>query len=285
MTRLAGRPVVTVVIPVRDMVATIDGQLAALARQDFTDPWDIVVADNGSRDGTIAVVERWQDRLPVSLIEAAGPANSCYARNIGVAAAEGDMLAFCDADDEVRADWLRVMVRALQKSALVTGILDHAKLNPPELAASYEDEADVPWWGFLRAGPAANLGVQRAVFDSLGGFPELYQGWNDAAFCWRAQLAGYELAFEPAAVVDRRLKAVSPWRFFALHVRQGAGLVGLYEGFRDYGMPRSPVRDVVYDYLSIPVRLASGERYRAARAAGWRIGRLVGSIRAGVWCL
>lgn len=47
-----GRPAVSVILPVRNMQATIGGQLAALARQGFAGSWELVVADNCSSDGT-----------------------------------------------------------------------------------------------------------------------------------------------------------------------------------------------------------------------------------------
>ena len=286
MSGVADLPVVTVVIPVRDMEATIGGQLAALARQDFTDRWEIVVADNGSSDGTIAVVEWWQDYLPLRRVDASRSADSGYARNVAVAAAQSGLLAFCDADDEVGPDWLRVMVSALERNPVVVGRLDHARLNPPKLAATYDqDECDPPWWGFLPAGGAGNLGVRRTVFDEIAGFPEGYRRGVDAAFCWRAQLAGYELTLESAAVVHRRLQALSWWQVFRVHVRDGLGVVRIYQEFRDLGMPRSPLRDLIYDWATVPLWLATGRRYRAARVAGRRVGRLIGSIRSGVLCL
>lgn len=286
MTGPGAHPVVSVVIPVRDMEPTIGAQLAALARQDFTGSWEVVVADNGSSDRTVAVVERWQDRLPIRLVNALGPADGGYARNVGVVAAKAELLVFCDADDEVRPDWLRVMVGALERSAVVAGRLDHAKLNPPKLADEYDrDEPGAPQWGFLPAGPRGNFGVRRSVLDEIRGFPEGYRRGGDAAVCWRAQLAGHELAFEPSAVVDRRLKESSWWQLFLVHVRDGIGVVRLYQDFRAVGMPRSLPRDLVYDCFWIPIWIATGRSYRAVRVAGRRVGRVLGSIRSGILCL
>jgi glycosyltransferase involved in cell wall biosynthesis len=274
------RPVVSVIMPVRNMAATIGSQLGALERQDFTEPWEVVVADNRSTDGTSMVVKRWQDRLRLRLVEAGACVDSGYARNVAVSAAEGELLAFCDADDEVRPDWLRMMVGALRDSALVVGRLEHGRLNPVRLADAYDrDETGVGWWGFLPAGAGANLGVRRSAFEQAGGFPQGYRRGTDAGFCWRVQLAGHELVVEPRAVVDRRLRALSWWQVFRLHVRDGIGVARLYHEFRYFGMPRSSPRDVIYDWASIPVLLASGQRYRTARVAGRQVGRIVGSIR------
>ena len=101
-------------MPVRDMEATIAAQLAALARQDYADTWEIVVVDNESRDDSMAVVDEWRERLPIRVVQATGVAECGYAKNVGAVAAAGELLAFCDADDEVRPDWLRVLARNVQ---------------------------------------------------------------------------------------------------------------------------------------------------------------------------
>jgi cellulose synthase/poly-beta-1,6-N-acetylglucosamine synthase-like glycosyltransferase len=55
----APTPTVSVVIPVLNGAATLGRQLEALAGQTYDQPWEIVVADNGSTDGTVELVEAW----------------------------------------------------------------------------------------------------------------------------------------------------------------------------------------------------------------------------------
>ena len=58
------QPMLSVVVPVLDAEDVVSGQLEALASQEWSRPWEVVVADNGSTDGTIAVIERYRARLP-----------------------------------------------------------------------------------------------------------------------------------------------------------------------------------------------------------------------------
>jgi glycosyltransferase involved in cell wall biosynthesis len=108
------RPSISVVLTVRDGADTIDDQLAALARQTISRPWEIVVVDNGSRDATVARVQAWRSRLP-ALRGAPGPLEPSRAAslNLGVAAARADRLAFCDHDDVVSDGWASAMCEAL----------------------------------------------------------------------------------------------------------------------------------------------------------------------------
>ena len=88
---------VGVVIPVRDEAAaigrTLDGLLAQSRRPD-----QVVFVDAGSRDGTSDVIaaHALSRTLPVRVVDA-GAAYPGRARNLGVAASEGDWVAFTDA--------------------------------------------------------------------------------------------------------------------------------------------------------------------------------------------
>jgi glycosyltransferase involved in cell wall biosynthesis len=61
---------ISVVMPVFNEAAHIESQLAALAMQEFSGEWEVLVADNGSTDGTPRVVQAWSDRLPLQLVDA-----------------------------------------------------------------------------------------------------------------------------------------------------------------------------------------------------------------------
>src|SRR5438128_344226 len=86
---------VSVIIPARDAAATIDRALRALAWQTIAEPFEVIVVDDGSSDSTAAVVEASAVGARLVAGEGSGPA---AARNLGVAAASGEVLAFTDAD-------------------------------------------------------------------------------------------------------------------------------------------------------------------------------------------
>ena len=110
-------PAVSVVIPVLNGAATISQQLAALAGQTYRGPMEVLVADNGSTDATVEVVQALSGRLPgLRLVDASARVGTNHARNAGAAAAGGDLLAFCDADDVAAPGWL---------AGLVAGLEDH----------------------------------------------------------------------------------------------------------------------------------------------------------------
>jgi glycosyltransferase involved in cell wall biosynthesis len=116
-------PVASVVMPARDAAATIAVQLAALADQPDSARLEVIVVDNGSSDYTSGVARAWGDRLPrLRVLVAAKRPNAGYARNVGVAAAQCEIILLCDADDRVERGWSRALLHELEDADSVGGL-------------------------------------------------------------------------------------------------------------------------------------------------------------------
>lgn len=203
---------VTVVIPVRNGLTYLREQLKALAAQDYSGDWDVIVSDNGSSDGLAEYLRSAEvpGGLDVNHVDSSAKAGATYARNVGVQAARGDFLAFTDSDDLVRTDWLRELVDTATTADLVTGTVDVSVINDPEVVEWRPMPAADAGWAVRDWYPAAigtSMGVWRDVHDAIGGFDETYtHGGDDNDYAWRCQIAGYSLVHSPAAVVDYRLR-------------------------------------------------------------------------------
>jgi len=277
------------VIPVRNGAATIAQQLEALSAQTYRGTWELVIADNGSTDGTRTVVQEWSARLPSCVVvDASGRRGPSFARNSGARAATGDFLAFCDADDVVGAKWLESFADAAQTFDIVAGQLDDA-INPDSVRSSRPPRAQ----GLARSSglpfaPSGNFGVWKRVFDATGGFDERFAQCEDVEWSWRAQLAGFELGFAPEAVVQYRYRASA--RDIA---RQGYGrgvsFVRLYKSYRSEGVvtPRRgrALRRWAWIVVRSPYLFSMTRRGTWLRRASESAGRLVGSVRFRVICL
>lgn len=280
---------ISVVLPVHDAARTVGEQLDALAGQAFAGAWELVVADNGSTDGTAALVERWRGRIPeLRVIDASARRGAAAARNLGARAAAGDGLAFCDADDVVAPGWLAALAEALEDHEFVAGTCDHEGLNPGPTASwharSFETGLPVTM-GFLPYATSANMAVSRAAFSEVGGFDEGFArvgaAGEDIDLSWRLQLGGHRLHFEPGALVYYRhrhdLRQV--WR---QNFRYGMADVLLYKRYRAHGVRPRPWRQALGGFhgllLRAPALLRRGSRGCWLRDAGHRLGRLQGSV-------
>lgn len=264
-------PVVSVIIAAFNAEHTLDEQLEAMLRQEVPFEWELLVCDNGSTDGTAALVRSWQNRLPqLRLIDASARRGASAARNIGASLARATLLAFCDADDVVADDWLLRMRRALRRSALVAGAGETTRLNPPGQASvswSVDTVITKPYWPRYPAAASSNLGVSAPAFREVKGFDESLRTGEDIDLCWRMQLAGARLVRHPEVVV---------------HIRKRVGIGAVFRQAYSYSVGDRQLRHKYAAHIAdqTPPERATPERatpegeHRAATSSGGRLGRL-----------
>ena len=277
---------VSIVIATRNGASTIADQLAALAAQDYSGPTEVVVADNGSTDGTAARAREWSTRLEgLTVVDASEGRGISFARNTGARAAQGDVVLFCDDDDVAAPDWVRAMVDALEAYDFVGGTVELESLNrplgiEPEVPSVLEVHTD-------RGSPpyaiGANVGVRRAVFEAIGGYDEDFAGGgDDADICWRARLAGYRVGFAPDAVVPRRLRP--SLRAVARQFYSYGQMAALLRRKHAEHWPPRPIRHAVKDWATTVAGVVTLARSRRDRRvwvghSAMLVGRLVGCVR------
>lgn len=199
---MTGRSVSVVVPHYRDL-ANLDLCLTALGRQTFSSaPVEVIVADNNSPEGEAAVagVIAGRARLVVVTDKGAAPA-----RNGGVAAASGEVLAFTDSDCRPAPTWLAQGVAALAAfdvagGAMEVSVADPAHVTPAEAferVFAFDNAGYVRTKGFT---VSANLFCPRVVFDQVGGFRAGVS--EDLDWSHRATAAGFRLGYAPGALVS-----------------------------------------------------------------------------------
>lgn len=286
-----GRPAsVSVVIPVLNAVPTLGAQLDALEGQDHGAGFEVIVSDSGSTDRLQEFLRARTAAggIRVRYVDASDSAGVSHARNVGAAAAHGEFLAFCDADDIVRPQWLSALVAAAPTSDLVSGSLDTSLVNSaaayrrrPMKPSSKSLESD-----FLPYAPGCNFAVWASVFHAVHGFDEtLIATGEDLDFSWRVQLAGFRFAHAESAVVDYRLRPTLR-EYWSQVRRYAVGDVELYLGYREYGFRRASVRAFLAHVLRlmvtnpiVPQKLSRTPRERWYGAVAVVAGHLQGSIR------
>jgi len=275
----------SIIIPCRNCAHYLGDQLEALAAQRIESPWEVIVVDNASTDRPDRVVAWFQRIMPqLKLVRACGGTGVSYARNQGVAAANGEIILFCDADDVVAPGWLEAIDRAMDRHDFVTGPAEYDKLNVNSgTRAALRTSART--WDFLPFLPHAigcNMGIRRTVHDAVGGFDEALFSADDIDYSWRVQLAGTELHFVSDAIVHYRLRD-SAWHAFRQFMRHGEYSVQLYKKFLDRGVGRKSWKDGARTWANLlrqlPQLARSKNRARWVRHFGMALGRIKGSIK------
>jgi cellulose synthase/poly-beta-1,6-N-acetylglucosamine synthase-like glycosyltransferase len=280
----------SVVMPCRNESTILHHQLDALVAQNWPGSWEIVVADNGSTDGTADVALSYRARLPhLEIVNASARAGRHHACNVGAAAARGAVIVFLDADDVVEPGYLGAMAFALRQNAVVAARLDHAALDATWMAgvgSGVQTTTLQEGFGFLPYGAGCSLGFRRDAFEAIGGFREDATYCEDVDICWRAQLAGYQIDFVPDAVVQYRSRP-TVMQMYRQHRNYGRARAFLYREFRTAGMPPRTGRDFVADWFAISKSVVAcrskGDAAAVARRLGRSVGRLEGNFRYRVW--
>ena len=276
-------PEISVIIPVLNGAATIGDQLGALAAQRDAPSFEVIVCDNGSTDATADVVGQWAKLLSLRVVDASARRGASHARNAGILAARGEIVAFCDADDIVAEDWLQVLHRTVLPGHMVAGWLDLARLNPSPEGGRTDDGVErslVPVSGYKPGVASGNVALTRRDVLQIGGFDESFRyGVEDYDFGWRAQQAGLTLSREPA-IVYVRMRA-DAGATFRQHRRWGRGNIMLRTRHAavlgNVMSLRYSASKVVRDGFRLPVVLL---RYGPTRRRQWlaEFGTTVGEL-------
>ncbi len=285
----------SVIIPCFNAADTIAVQLEALAKQQWSEPWEVIVSDNGSTDESVAIVEQYKEKLPnLRIVDSSDQRGAAHARNVGARAATGSALAFCDADDEVASSWLASMGEALSKYDFVGCRMEYNKLNEPwmlKYRTSHRQVDALPeqrYPPYLPYTPSSALGIKRSVHEAIGGFDTTVPQLEDIDYCWRIQVAGTELHFVPEAVVHYRYRSTIGGLFHQARL-WGKFSIFLYKRYRPLGMPKLSWKTGVKEWVRLlkrfPHVLSEEKRTAWLWIFAWRVGRLQGCINYRVLAL
>jgi glycosyltransferase involved in cell wall biosynthesis len=226
-------------MPCYNGARTIAIQLSAIAVQEWSEPWELIVVDNRSSDGTATIAEQYRDRLPaLRIVDASDRQGSAHARNVGVRAAAADRLVFCDVDDMVEPGWVAAMGEALAGHDFVASSIALDKLNEPAWRAVWQDpppEGLPLCHDFLPAASGCGFGFTRRLHERVGLFDESLRRLSDIEYSWRAQLLGAKIHLVPEAIVQYRYVS-SPKGLFRLSFNDTISALQLYRKYRSVGM-------------------------------------------------
>jgi GT2 family glycosyltransferase len=195
-------PRVSVVVCSYNGGRTLDQCLRSLLDLDYPD-YEVLVVDDGSTDDTRAILARFP---AVRAIHQANRGLSA-ARNVGLEAAGGAVIAYTDSDCFADRNWLTHLVYQLRRSGAAA--VGGPNLTPDDgwLAACVAAAPGQPTHVLesdqvAEHVPGCNMAFRREALLAINGFdPQYRKAGDDVDVCWRLQQAGYWITFAPGACV------------------------------------------------------------------------------------
>jgi GT2 family glycosyltransferase len=195
-------PRVSVVVCTYNGGRTLDQCLRSLAALNYPD-CQVIVVDDGSTDDTRAILARH----PFALAIHQPNRGLSVARNVGLVAATGEIVAYTDSDCYADPDWLTHLVYQIERSGAAA--VGGPNLTPPDgcLAACVAASPGQPTH-VLESDqvaehiPGCNMAFRRDALLAINGFDPVYRkAGDDVDVCWRLQQAGEWITFAPGAFV------------------------------------------------------------------------------------
>ena len=196
-------PKVSVVVCSYNGAATLRGCLEALHKVDYPD-FEVILVDDGSKDATQSIVAEFP--LVKNILQP--NRGLSVARNVGMHAASGEIIAYTDSDCMPDSDWLYFLVSTLLHSSYAA--VGGPNLNPPAtgpIPAAVAACPGAPTHVLLSDTeaehiPGCNMAYWKSVLEEIGGFdPEFRKAGDDVDLCWRLMQAGHRVGFSPSALV------------------------------------------------------------------------------------
>jgi len=215
------------VIPVYNRPQEVKELLESLAAMDFSEPFEVVIVEDGSSETSESVIEKFKKNLQISYYfkPNSGPGDS---RNYGMARAKGNYFIILDSDCLMPKHYLATVQQFLNDNFYhCFGGADaaHESFSPLQKAINYVMTSFLTTGGIRgkekgiqRFEPRSfNMGISKEAFQKTGGFGKIHPG-EDPDLSQRIREAGYETVFLPNAFVYHKRRI--SWKKFYQQVRK-----------------------------------------------------------------
>lgn len=189
---------ISVIIPAFNAEKTIELTLSSVFNQTYS-PLEILVVNDGSTDGTLAILEKFESKIKIITIENKGVSN---ARNVGLANSKGNYIQFLDADDLLIENKIEIQHNALMTTNAdvaygnwetfveENGIIKCKQINNKTLSEDIELHIFTDFWC-----PPAALLYSKRIVTKIGPWKEWLPIIQDARYMLDAALSNGKFVY------------------------------------------------------------------------------------------
>ncbi|MFA5069079.1 MAG: glycosyltransferase [Candidatus Omnitrophota bacterium] len=226
------KPFVSIIIPIKNFERTVEKTFQYLLKINYPHGlWEIIIADGGSTDATLDIVNSWQTKYPfIKIVNVPGSLTAGMSRNEALKYATGEYIFFTDGDCAPCVEWINIMLSKFEKDpgiGAVGGEIYTLKVDKDNLTEAYCEHFKFnmvsPRYGFISEGyfppltdksptqiaghrayffVTANVAYRRKALDSAGGAFWPHPTGEDIDMSLQIEQKGWRLYFAPEAKVE-----------------------------------------------------------------------------------
>lgn len=227
---------VAIVSAVHDEEKYISRMIESLLTQTRM-PDEIVLVDDGSKDGTAKVVEQYASHYSVIRFVRNANQGPAVSRNIAWRAAQADIVIFTDGDCVPDRDWVEKLLKRFTSDTIAAVAGTYRTLNDKYILSRFIGH-EIAWryravLGEVDAHGAYNLALRKSVLDEMNGFEESYTApsGEDWDLTYRISRK-YKIIFAPDAIVAHA-HPEKFWPYMKNQARRGFDRIKLYKAHPD----------------------------------------------------
>jgi glycosyltransferase involved in cell wall biosynthesis len=200
-------PMISVIVCAYNADSTMEGCLASFQHVEYPN-FEVIVVDDGSTDKTGEISDKYAAKFPFIHVIHQPNLGLSAARNVGMHAAKGEIIAYTDSDCYVDPHWLTYMAWAFRDKRFAA--IGGPNLPPPEdnrTAACVAVSPGAPTHVLITDEiaehiPGCNMAYRREALMATGGFDATYRAaGDDVDLCWRLMDMGHVIGFHAGMMV------------------------------------------------------------------------------------
>ncbi|WP_243310770.1 glycosyltransferase [Fundidesulfovibrio agrisoli] len=201
------QPMISVVVCAYNADSTMEGCLASFQHVEYPN-FEVIVVDDGSTDKTGEISDKYAAKFPFIHVIHQPNLGLSAARNVGMYAAKGDIVAYTDSDCYVDPHWLTYMAWAFQDERFaVVGGPNLPPMEDNRTAACVAVSPGAPTHVLVTDEiaehvPGCNMAYRKENLMEIGGFDATYRAaGDDVDVCWRLMDMGHLIGFHAGMMV------------------------------------------------------------------------------------